>query len=252
MDILWAFAGLALLVWVVRSLNDDPKNSSHAGTTVKVTYRTEEPNIHEESDQREYQRNYRIWTTQINGVGVDPNSYWGKIREEVFRRCHNCCANCGSVENLTVHHKQPLSLGGDNNIDNLILLCKECHEGGHGRKFLNRPFESDGDYGRRLSVSKKVAIINDAIKKQESIQIKYTDMHGVRSVRTIHPSKIKRRNRSVYTQALCDLDNDVRIFRLSRMKILKKNENKNLYIDEPKSLYNLGAGIAEDFKKLFS
>lgn len=251
MEIVWVLVGLVALGWIMRLFEKKPPES-HSPANVKVTYRTEKSAVHLSPAQKEYRRQYRIWTTQINGTGVDPNSYWGRIREEVFRRYYECCAYCGSVENLTVHHKQPLSLGGDNDLDNLILLCKECHEAGHGRKFLNRSFESDDDYGMRFRVSEKVKILNDAINNQQGVQIKYTDMNEVRSVRTIHPSKIRRRNRGTYVQAFCDLDKDERIFRLSRMKIYKKNENKNYYIDEPKSFDHIGTEIIEDFRRLFS
>lgn len=39
----------------------------------------------------------------------------------------SCCARCGCKENLELHHMFPVSLGGDNNDLNLIILCKNCH-----------------------------------------------------------------------------------------------------------------------------
>ena len=39
------------------------------------------------------------------------------------------CAFCGSKNNLEEHHMIPLFLGGTNDDDNLVYLCKKCHRG---------------------------------------------------------------------------------------------------------------------------
>jgi 5-methylcytosine-specific restriction endonuclease McrA len=45
------------------------------------------------------------------------------MRERVLRRDSWRCQECGSIENLHVHHMKPRSeLGGDE-MDNLITLC---------------------------------------------------------------------------------------------------------------------------------
>lgn len=40
----------------------------------------------------------------------------------------SCCSKCGCKENLELHHMFPVSLGGDNNDCNLLVLCHECHQ----------------------------------------------------------------------------------------------------------------------------
>lgn len=37
------------------------------------------------------------------------------------------CKICGSIDILNVHHISPKSLGGSNESENLITLCKSCH-----------------------------------------------------------------------------------------------------------------------------
>jgi hypothetical protein len=37
------------------------------------------------------------------------------------------CANCGSTEEIEMHHIVPLSKGGSNREGNLVYLCFECH-----------------------------------------------------------------------------------------------------------------------------
>lgn len=38
------------------------------------------------------------------------------------------CEVCGSIENLTVHHKTPLSKRVDISRENLIKVCRDCHD----------------------------------------------------------------------------------------------------------------------------
>lgn len=37
------------------------------------------------------------------------------------------CNICGSADNLQIHHLLPISMFGDNNIKNLVLVCRNCH-----------------------------------------------------------------------------------------------------------------------------
>lgn len=57
---------------------------------------------------------------------------FGKKRESLFKelvknsgkKCHYCI----NTEGLEIHHLLPLSHGGENNIENLVLTCQDCHE----------------------------------------------------------------------------------------------------------------------------
>ncbi len=51
---------------------------------------------------------------------------WGEIRNHIRRR-DRVCVNCGGLEGLQVHHRIPLAEGGNNTLDNLELLCRNCH-----------------------------------------------------------------------------------------------------------------------------
>ena len=48
------------------------------------------------------------------------------------------CQTCGTygdkLNPLTVHHKKPRCKGGSNSLDNLILLCSECHHDLHKKE----------------------------------------------------------------------------------------------------------------------
>lgn len=53
------------------------------------------------------------------------------VKKEVRAKYKNKCAHCGSKENLQLHHKEHFSKGGQNTVDNLILLCVTCHAEQH-------------------------------------------------------------------------------------------------------------------------
>ena len=55
---------------------------------------------------------------------------------------HNCCEKCGSTIGLEIHHKKPLSLGGNTVEENLIVLCANCHIEAHimDRSVFCKPF----------------------------------------------------------------------------------------------------------------
>lgn len=43
------------------------------------------------------------------------------------------CEKCGGVA-VDIHHKIPKSLGGTDDIENLIALCRNCHDIEHDLK----------------------------------------------------------------------------------------------------------------------
>lgn len=44
------------------------------------------------------------------------------------------CVNCGSAEDIEMHHVVPLSEGGNNVDSNIVMLCRECHYKAHGAR----------------------------------------------------------------------------------------------------------------------
>ena len=41
------------------------------------------------------------------------------------------CQMCGGREVITIHHIIPRSWGGRDEVDNLVVLCWECHQNTH-------------------------------------------------------------------------------------------------------------------------
>jgi 5-methylcytosine-specific restriction endonuclease McrA len=60
-----------------------------------------------------------------------------KLRQEVLRAANFECAQCGAHPEpgrsvvLHVHHKKYLKRGGNDDLDNLEVLCRPCHAGKH-------------------------------------------------------------------------------------------------------------------------
>lgn len=49
------------------------------------------------------------------------------LKEELGEECYNC----GSKESIEYHHIVPISVGGTNNIKNIVPLCSKCHIAAH-------------------------------------------------------------------------------------------------------------------------
>ncbi|MNS81278.1 HNH endonuclease [compost metagenome] len=81
---------------------------------------------------RAYRRNL------LRDIGVKPWEYpsdWS-VRAQKIRKRDECCRLCGTTtERLDVHHIIYLSNWGTNQQNNLVSLCRPCHENVHGRAF---------------------------------------------------------------------------------------------------------------------
>lgn len=75
------------------------------------------------------------------------SSEWIKLRKDMITE--SGCVICGNTkhEDLHIHHKIKYRLGGSNERDNLIVLCKNCHAQLHGleafyyRNNVNKSFD---------------------------------------------------------------------------------------------------------------
>jgi 5-methylcytosine-specific restriction endonuclease McrA len=50
---------------------------------------------------------------------------WKEARDQALARDNYQCTQCGSTEELEVHHLKP---SGGIKLDNLQTLCQKCHE----------------------------------------------------------------------------------------------------------------------------
>ena len=66
-----------------------------------------------------------------------PNKRYKSLRAVKFDLTSKYCAVCGGKASC-MHHIHPLMCGGKNKADNLIPICKECHEEIHPFIVSNR------------------------------------------------------------------------------------------------------------------
>lgn len=58
--------------------------------------------------------------------------YWQQVREMVFERDKHCCKQCNTTKRLQVHHLSYKHHRDEmNHIEDLITLCRDCHQEQH-------------------------------------------------------------------------------------------------------------------------
>lgn len=114
---------------------------------------------------------------------------WRTLRQRVIDRDGGECVICGSRNNLRVHHIS-YEKGMDEEGDNLVTLCEDCHKKVHDivdKTFSPRTGERDvlnaaeNELGRRMA-----AIINDAFPE---------GIEGRRKVRAVQVIRATYRNK---------------------------------------------------------
>ena len=69
-------------------------------------------------------------------------------RRAVYRREGYACALCERPGVIHVHHVRSRSIGGTNDLGNLIALCPVCHAIAHGEYQLDNQFPFDQETAR--------------------------------------------------------------------------------------------------------
>lgn len=152
-------------------------------------------------------------------------SNWEKIRQNSLNYYWDYCSKCWCTDNLQVHHKIPRSLWWTDNINNLIVLCKACHEEEHWYKF-------DDSQGNSGSItSKKMSKINKAIINNEKLTIIYNNTFKWETIkREIKPIELYKHDYvsrfwSTWfhwtVRAFCYLRNWERNFQIRKIKEIK-------------------------------
>jgi 5-methylcytosine-specific restriction endonuclease McrA len=59
---------------------------------------------------------------------------WNKRKIECFERDDWKCKDCGATFDLDAHHLTRRSKGGSDDLDNLLTLCRFCHNRRHVEK----------------------------------------------------------------------------------------------------------------------
>lgn len=128
------------------------------------------------------------------------------------------CEKCGIHGRLFhVHHKIPISQGGNHKNTNLALLCERCHKDQHGVQ----SFTEGRNTKTRVKTISNTDIINKAIQANKTIRLKYRKFDGEVGFRTIDPQEIIMVKNSKCVRGFCHLRNEDRSFKISRISSLK-------------------------------
>lgn len=120
-----------------------------------IAYRVPE-DLKSQKRLKEIERKYEYWKEYIEPRNREVGGYpddWQSRRRAVYEKANGRCASCGAkvgvieqsrwknkliLREAHVHHKVPISRGGDHSLSNLELLCENCHINTHPE---NRGFE---------------------------------------------------------------------------------------------------------------
>lgn len=167
--------------------------------------------------------NFERKLTNIYDYWLDYPPDWDDRRTKVKKRDGESCSRCFSTsKELHVHHKVPLSRGGTNKIENLVLLCKDCHSEEHGRD-LSLEFRNNG-----TAFSRRVNDIRKAIEQGKRVVFLYKKPDETSyTKRTISPEDLVEidhthdNNKTLCVYGFCELRQANRNFAIKRMKGLK-------------------------------
>jgi hypothetical protein len=137
-----------------------------------------------------------------------------KTARSGIRSCDRCHSSKGT---LHVHHRQPISNGGNHKLDNLTVICEKCHSIAHG----GRKFDYE-DNSVESSFEKKLVILRSAIAREQMIRFSYTRRDGRKSVRTLLPHKFETVENSLCVHGYCYLRKEQRTFSIKRMRSLRQ------------------------------
>ncbi|WP_197054398.1 HNH endonuclease [Nitrosococcus oceani] len=148
---------------------------------------------------------------------------WEERREKVAHRDGEHCSRCKIWSRLHLHHIRPLSKGGPNKIENLKLLCENCHSREHGGRDFSGEFVSS-----ETAFYKRVSNIRYAIENNRKIKFGYKKPsdRGYKQ-RIVIPTKLtnvehhRNPGSTLCVRGYCELRQAERIFALKRMRGLK-------------------------------
>jgi hypothetical protein len=66
-----------------------------------------------------------------HGAARKRGNGWPLAKAAALRRDDQACQQCGATGQLEVHHWEPYFISFDNSLDNLVTLCRGCHQDKH-------------------------------------------------------------------------------------------------------------------------
>jgi len=184
---------------------------------------------------KEKERIFLNLLTQAHEVWPTYPPDWSTRRASAWTAGGGACSECGDRGALDVHHLRPIREGGTHRLENLVLLCRDCHQEAHGGCDLGLAQVGVEDH-KTTAIEKRIRKIRSAIDRGQSIHFKYTTGDGQETKRTVRPHDIRKLNAEEIERltgkqvdregalcmfGYCQLRKDDRCFAVSRMRGVK-------------------------------
>lgn len=95
---------------------------------------------------------------------------WRKARNE-YKRYHPICECCKVAQAVEVHHIIPISEGGKHDKNNLMAVCRECHDMIH-RKMREEKVERQRETMQEMQMERNSNVEGDRNEGAEEAGIK--------------------------------------------------------------------------------
>lgn len=150
---------------------------------------------------------------------------WDERKRHLIQQNGSICSSCGEEADVYLVHEIPLCEYGTNELDNLELICKPCHESMHGPgdifdSFTLKPSQSE--------FAPQVKEIQSAIKNNQKIRFDYKKPNAKTwMTRTVVPDRLfnipnsRDSGQTLCVEGFCELRQDIRVFALERMQDLE-------------------------------
>jgi 5-methylcytosine-specific restriction endonuclease McrA len=172
-----SFAG-ALVLWLSES-----RRQEYQQRRKSLRLHLEEIQVRSRAIRDQVRQIYDVW------LSYPPD--WAERRELVIDRDGDWCANCGADALLHLHHQREIKQGGTHKIDNLVLLCEECHSKAHGSRKFQYKNKSDGRKSA-TPLEYRIALINEALATGKDLRMQYRRRDGKITTRTVTPSELRK------------------------------------------------------------
>lgn len=150
---------------------------------------------------------------EIHTYWLDYPPDWAERRQAVLDR-YGFCHHCGAARSLHVHHRLPLSAGGDHSHSNLVCLCERCHEQAHGGKQIG----GGKAHQRKIAFGERIDVLRRAMENDGAVAFGYLNREGRKSTRSIRPRNFMRVGSNLCVVGFCYLRRSERTFAVRRMR----------------------------------
>ena len=95
---------------------------------------------------------------------------WNERKQHLIQRNGSICLSCEKEQHVYLIHEIPLCEEGTNELQNLELICRTCHENIYGKGDIFSSFTLEPDQSEFTEYFKK---IQNAIDNNHKIQFEY-------------------------------------------------------------------------------